>query len=49
MAFDLVKTFKVPDVPYLVFVKHGEVVGKVKKEMNRAEFYGYVKKMIEIK
>ncbi len=46
MAFDLVKTFKVPDVPYLVFIKHGNVIGKVKKEMNRAEFYTYVKKLM---
>jgi thioredoxin reductase (NADPH) len=49
MAFDLVKTFNVPDVPYLVFIKNGKIVGKVKKEMNRAELYGYLKKLIEKK
>ncbi len=49
MAFDLVKSFNVPDVPYLVFIKDGKVVGKVKKEMTRAELYGYLKKIIEMK
>ena len=46
-AFDLTKKFKVPDVPHLIVLRDGEIVGRYHDVMNRTELYSYLKKFIE--
>ncbi len=46
IAYDLVKKFKVPDVPHMVIIKDGQVVDRLKETMPRAEFYEYLKKFL---
>jgi thioredoxin reductase (NADPH) len=46
IAYDLVKKFKVPDVPHMVVIKNGEIVARLKETMPRAEFYAYMKKFL---
>ena len=46
IAYDLVKKFKVPDVPHMVVIKNGEIVARLKETMPRAEFYTYMKKFL---
>jgi thioredoxin reductase (NADPH) len=46
IAYDLVKKFKVPDVPHMVILKNGEIVARLKETMPRAEFYTYIKNFL---
>ncbi len=46
LAYDLVKKFKVPDVPHMIFIKDGVIIDRLKNTMNRADFYEFIKKRI---
>lgn len=46
-AFDLTKKYKVPDVPHLVVLRDGKVVGRYHDVMDRNQLYSYLKKFIE--
>ncbi len=46
VSYDLVKKFKVPDVPHMIVIKNGEIVDRLKETMPRAEFYTYLKKFL---
>jgi len=46
IAYDLVKKFKVPDVPHMIVIKNGEVVDRLKETMPRVQFYNYLKKFL---
>lgn len=46
IAFDLVKHFKAPQVPYLVFLRDGKQVATHADAMSRSELYEYVKKLL---
>lgn len=45
IAYDLVKEFKVPDVPFMVVIKNGQVVDRIKDTLSRADLYAYLKKL----
>ncbi len=47
LAYDLVKKFKVPDVPHIVILKKGEVVDRLKEIKSRSELYDYLKKLLQ--
>ena len=46
IAYDLVKKFKVTDVPFMVIIKNGQAIDHVKDTMSRAELYAYLKKQL---
>ena len=43
IAFDLVKKYKVPQVPYFIVLKEGKVVGTASDVMDRRQMYAFVK------
>ncbi len=46
LAYDLVKKFKVPDVPHMIFIKDGNIIDRLKDTMNRPDFYAFIKTRI---
>jgi thioredoxin reductase (NADPH) len=47
IAFDLVKKFRAPAVPYFVVLKKGKIVGETKEVMDRSELYKFVKQFLK--
>ncbi len=47
LALDLVRHFKVPEVPHLVLIKDGKVIDHYPNIMTRTELYTYLKKFLK--
>lgn len=47
LALDLVRHFKVPEVPHLVLLKDGKVIDHYPNTMTRTELYSYLKKYLK--
>ncbi len=46
LAYDLVKKFKVTDVPFMIIIKEGQIVDRIKETMSRGDLYSYLKKLL---
>ncbi len=47
IAFDLVKKFVVPQIPYLIILKNGKKIDSSSQELDRSGLYAFVKKYLE--
>lgn len=47
IAFDLVKEFKAPKVPYFIVTQYGKIIGRCDDVMDKVEMYHFVKKYLK--